>query len=650
MAADAGIPESVQDARWEADFEPNPHRLGHGGFGVVWLEKAHSANQSSICLRAVKELRVGQENIRRRECIRELQALVKFSQQRFVGSFVEFYNWYENNDALFIAMEYCRHGDLNQFVKDHGAIVEVDVQKITDQVLQALMFMHESNFAHRDLKPANILIKHRPPDSEWKIKVGDMGLSKRIGVEPTSTTVKGTPGFIAPERIPGIGPTHSATDPFSSDMWCLGEVVFFLLTSEKTFDSSMQLQGYYNGKMSFPEERLQNAKVSQQAIDFVKALMAVQPSERLSAFQADYHLWMRDTSSIEGPQQGLPDTLPYFFYSSTFRSKDPVVDEMHEKLAGASLDELTIRDIAVPDPLRRGADIQSVPSGSWDTSTVLPSSPSVGMPVPEQSDLGQGTMSIPSGTWNSYAAHPTPAAPVGEPTAVISADKGVQRAVLNEEEKAKSDAGTGGHNHTKTNFSQRVYSPTRTSFVAATYGTIWHINETTLSWKTMKYEWTLRSAIRYILRTGGTVRPYPPLAMGRPFYFNVYPSCYDEYDAKEHVFLPEDDDEEESSYPTLKRLKQEHVASGEDMSLDGGSIEHASRGTSVQAVRGIPIPRPYIEGDDDASSDNEQRSLRTDSSEPDDAVSHRSGSQIPEEEDVQGNYEQPTVEDAEDSD
>lgn len=107
MATDGDIPEAVRDSRWEADFQPNPSypsytvntqragrriirrevwirekRLGHGGFGVVWLEKAHSINQLSVDKRAVKELRIAQDDRRRRECIHELVALVKFSQKK----------------------------------------------------------------------------------------------------------------------------------------------------------------------------------------------------------------------------------------------------------------------------------------------------------------------------------------------------------------------------------------------------------------------------------------------------------------------------------------------------------------------------------------------------------------------------------------
>ncbi len=71
-----------------------------------------------------------------------------------MDSFVEFYGWFESKDALFIATEYCRYGDLKRFVKDNGSIPEPQVQVITDQILQGIIFMHDNDFAHRDLKPA----------------------------------------------------------------------------------------------------------------------------------------------------------------------------------------------------------------------------------------------------------------------------------------------------------------------------------------------------------------------------------------------------------------------------------------------------------------------------------------------------------------
>ncbi|KAI0515146.1 kinase-like domain-containing protein [Xylaria bambusicola] len=617
MAADADVPESVRDSRWEADFEPNPHvpyqttntllsgrrllkqeiwtrqkRLGHGGFGVVWLERAHSANQSSTRLRAVKELRVGREDLRRRDCIRELQVLVKFSQQKFVGSFVEFYNWYESNDALFIAMEYCQYGDLRQFVKENGAIIEADVRKITDQVLQGLMLMHENNFAHRDLKPANILIQHRPPKNEWKIKVADMGLSKQIDVEAASTTVRGTPGFIAPERIPGIGSATSTTNPFPCDMWCLGEVVFFLLTSERTFDSSIELQEYYNGKKSFPEERLKAAKIGLQAVDFIKALMAAQPSERLSAFQADYHSWMRDTGSMTRPQSRVFGRLQDSSHSSASQFNDPALGKTHKELADPPLGKLTVRGIVVSNSPRHTIDRQSIPSGSWNTSAVHLPTRSRDNCVPEPTDPRQETMTVPSGTWNSSPTYHIPESRNDESTIATSTEHNFQMRSLTSEDEEESEAETRG-------------SDNMTScFLVDPKGTIWpppHIREEESEKEVSdeaeayyvvdriflgpvvrqrKYMEMLEYVVQYIYHAGGAVPEYHTKSIER-LYSDPASSLPGEDDAEDKsVFLSNDEklDPDRSYYLTKNGLRplwskkptQDHADRGSDIDVDGG--------------------------------------------------------------------------------
>jgi serine/threonine protein kinase len=71
-----------------------------------------------------------------------------------------------------------------------------------------------------------------------------MGLTRRLGNEMEPTTVKGTPGFMPPERIPGLGKNPQMVDPFPCDMWCFGEIFFFLLTCGTIFEDLWKLQGY----------------------------------------------------------------------------------------------------------------------------------------------------------------------------------------------------------------------------------------------------------------------------------------------------------------------------------------------------------------------------------------------------------------------
>ncbi|KAI0891420.1 kinase-like domain-containing protein [Annulohypoxylon nitens] len=99
-------------------------------------------------------------------------------------------------------MEYCERGDLDAHLENrrengHPPLPETEVQGIARQVVQGICYMHRKKFAHRDLKPSNILIKPSPP-GVWKVKIGDLGLSKQVGIETIPSTIHGTKDFMPP--------------------------------------------------------------------------------------------------------------------------------------------------------------------------------------------------------------------------------------------------------------------------------------------------------------------------------------------------------------------------------------------------------------------------------------------------------------------
>lgn len=62
------------------------------------------------------------------------------------------FGWYENEDKIYIAMEYMEKGDLQSYLTK--PFPEDEVKQVIFQILEGLGFMHENGFAHRDLKPA----------------------------------------------------------------------------------------------------------------------------------------------------------------------------------------------------------------------------------------------------------------------------------------------------------------------------------------------------------------------------------------------------------------------------------------------------------------------------------------------------------------
>ncbi|KAH7162041.1 hypothetical protein B0J13DRAFT_600777 [Dactylonectria estremocensis] len=210
----------------------------------------------------------------------------------YSGFFLQFYGWWDTPGWMHISMEYCKLGDLGSYLKNaqlcpNSLLSEDQVHEIASQVLGALSLMHSENFAHRDLKPANILIDKQPPD-HWSIKLCDFGLSKPID-QTTSLGIRGTPGFLPPELL-GYTVDPKSTDPCLGDIWCLGELIFLTLTGK--------LSAYCNIK----SQTLRDSQASEPAIEFVMALMQVDPSKRSSAQKASTHRWMQRESEAQVPK------------------------------------------------------------------------------------------------------------------------------------------------------------------------------------------------------------------------------------------------------------------------------------------------------------------------------------------------------------
>ncbi|KAI9690150.1 MAG: hypothetical protein M1822_009111 [Bathelium mastoideum] len=281
--------------------------LGHGSFGRVWLEKCVKGNSKGE-LRAVKMVRNFSKSSSAVDFNRELEAVAKFSNAKYEACFVKSFGWYDDPEAIFIALEYCPHGDLHRFLSRTSSLPVGEAQELTRQILEGLHDMHENGFAHRDLKPANILIKNQPPETWW-VKLADFGISKRAEDGTGPSTIKGTLEFMAPEML-GFVRSGSDSKPYApqmADMWALGEIAFRMLTGEHTFRDLRSLGDYCRNMDEFPSERLKSL-AGDDAAQFIAALMATDPHLRMNTKDALGHPWpLTQPLQLEdvGPQEEL---------------------------------------------------------------------------------------------------------------------------------------------------------------------------------------------------------------------------------------------------------------------------------------------------------------------------------------------------------
>ncbi|XP_022063571.1 serine/threonine-protein kinase pdik1l-B-like [Acanthochromis polyacanthus] len=147
--------------------------------------------------------------------------------------------------ALWLVMEYCDGGDLNQYLLSRPPDVQRNLS-VVRQLCSAVSFLHSLGITHRDLKPDNVLVCVTPKGPV--VKVADFGLSKMskdvMDGGPSRQHFSSTCGsdfYMAPEVWGGLPYTAQA------DIFSLG-VMFWAVLEKITFleeGSSQEQLGAY---------------------------------------------------------------------------------------------------------------------------------------------------------------------------------------------------------------------------------------------------------------------------------------------------------------------------------------------------------------------------------------------------------------------
>ncbi len=153
--------------------------------------------------------------------------------------------------AGMIVMERLPPQTLSAYVEAHGIVPALDALRVMDQMASAVRYLHRCKISPRDIKPDNISIE----DGTLRVKLFDFGLA--LDVSPPygrmTTAQTGTHFFMAPEALHGL--KH---DTFLADMWCVGQVLYWMLTAERMFgccDTVEELKAQnYPDRKDMPEE------------------------------------------------------------------------------------------------------------------------------------------------------------------------------------------------------------------------------------------------------------------------------------------------------------------------------------------------------------------------------------------------------------
>lgn len=138
---------------------------------------------------------------------------------------------------MYMVMEYVDGETLNRVLFREKRLNVRKACEIVMQVAEALHYIHRQNVVHCDIKTENILICEEEIEGKRKqmmVKLLDFGLARSLTASRASTSLSGTPHYVAPERIRGE-PASPA-----SDVYGVGILLYELLTGAVPWDGPVQ--------------------------------------------------------------------------------------------------------------------------------------------------------------------------------------------------------------------------------------------------------------------------------------------------------------------------------------------------------------------------------------------------------------------------
>ncbi|KAL3823448.1 hypothetical protein ACHAXA_010208 [Cyclostephanos tholiformis] len=193
----------------------------------------------------------------------------------------------------------CGDGDGRSHRRRRRCFAEDDASRILGEILDAVSYMHGRGVVHRDIKAENVLFVTSDMDSSIRVIDFGLALDRRAGgggndVPTMLTEAVGSPYYVAPEVLRGKYDE-------SCDIWSVGVIAYVLLCGYPPFNGSDR-KGIYNsvlaGRYRFPSKDWNG--ISREAMDFVRRLLEVDTTKRMTAEEALVHPWIRRTDIDDG--------------------------------------------------------------------------------------------------------------------------------------------------------------------------------------------------------------------------------------------------------------------------------------------------------------------------------------------------------------
>ncbi|XP_059210840.1 mitogen-activated protein kinase kinase kinase kinase 2 [Centropristis striata] len=245
------------------------HRIGCGTYGDVF--KARNIKTAELAAIKIVKLDPGDD-------ITSIQQEITMMKECKHKNIVAYFGSYHRNTKLWICMEYCGGGSLQDMYHVTGPLKEKQIAYVCRETLQGLYHLHETGKMHRDIKGANILLTER-----GDVKLADFGVAAEISASVAKRkSFIGTPYWMAPE-VAAVekkgGYNHLC------DIWAVGITAIELAELQPPmFDLHPMRALMLMSKSNFQPPRLKDkTKWSAGFQSFVKMALIKNPRKRPSA-------------------------------------------------------------------------------------------------------------------------------------------------------------------------------------------------------------------------------------------------------------------------------------------------------------------------------------------------------------------------------